>query len=273
MHSLGTGGWLTAAFDVVLADGPGADLIVGENPFYFGALGETFAEVMFVEVSSNGVDFARVPNAYYGPPTSPGAFGSISVGAYEGLVGMSPVNLGATDPLDVVDAGGDAIDLADLRGDPLVTSGRVDLGAITQVRLVDVRDGIDQDSAGATIYDPGGGSADLDALTALHHAGRIDPDGPVVDVVVPADGAFTIAVDDPNGLLDLDPGKLRATLWGTEVPFALLLQVMNPTRVDANGFTLQLIGTLPPGMLLRVSASAQDLAGNHSGDARSRPNS
>ena len=61
VHSLGIAGSLTLGFDGAIADGPGADLIVTENPFFSGPLGHAFSEVMFVEVSTNGRDFARVP--------------------------------------------------------------------------------------------------------------------------------------------------------------------------------------------------------------------
>ena len=33
VHSLGIGGSLTLGFDVVIVDGPGADLLIAENPF------------------------------------------------------------------------------------------------------------------------------------------------------------------------------------------------------------------------------------------------
>jgi len=271
-NSLGNGGFAQLGFNVVIGDGPGADLIVSENPFgSFTTPLESFAEMVFVEVSSDGVTFARVPNAYYGAAQSPGAYGFVNVGSYEGMAGATPINTSATDPLDIVDAGGDAIDLADLANDPLVQSGAVALNAITQVRLVDVRDGIDKDSRGVTIFDPGLGSADIDGISVIHHTGNIDPTGPTVDVVIPKDGAFEISVDDPDGWQDLDPATLHAALWGNPLLFADLLPLMTVTRFNATGFTLKLAGALPQGLLLRVSVSVKDRAGNRSGDTRSRP--
>ena len=271
VHSLGIGGWATVGFDVVITDGPGADLIITENSFFSGSLPGAFAEMVFVEVSSDGVNFARIPNAYYGPAVSPGPFGVINVAMYSGLAGATPGNPLATDPLDVVDAGGDAIDLADAASDPLVLSGAVDLTAITQLRLVDVRDGVDTDSRGVVIRDPGGGSSDPDGVAVIHHTGNLSPNGPNVDVVVPASGQFSFTIEDPDGLGDLDPASLRMALWGIELPIASLLPALQATRFDATGFTLQLIAPLPNGFPIRVSVSAKDLAGHRAGDTRTRP--
>ncbi len=271
VNSLGIGGWITLGFDVVITDGPGADLIVSENAFYSGAPGHSFAEMVFVEVSSDGVTFARFPSAYYGPQQSPGAFGVVNVGAYGGLAGATPVDLLATDPQNVVAAGGDALDLADLRSDPSVVSGAVDLQAITQVRLVDVRDGVDRDSRGVVIRDPGGGSSDPDSVTVIHHTGSVSASGPRVDVVVPADGRFEITFEDPDGWTDLDPATLQTALWGIPVPLVNLLPLMQVTRFDSQGFTVKVAFALPHSMLLRVSASTRDRSGHRSGDAHTRP--
>ena len=152
-----------------------------------------------------------------------------------------------------------------------VLSGAVDLQDIRQVRLVDVRDGIDRDSRGVLIYDPGSGSADIDAVTAIHDTASVSASGPSVDVTVPSDGAFEISIHDPDGWQDLDPASLRVALWGVEVRFVDLMALMYPTQITATGFTLKLRGTLPTGFAIRVSASVRDLSGHRSGDARSRP--
>ena len=117
VHSLGLGGDLTLGFALPIVDGPGADLIVGENPFRLTTGGwDTFAEMMFVEVSSDGVHFARFPSRYFGEPVQPGPFGTVQVGTYSNLAGQTPV-LALTpnvDSQDVVDAGGDAFTWADM---------------------------------------------------------------------------------------------------------------------------------------------------------------
>src|SRR5437868_2634807 len=50
--SLGDGGQITLRFAVPIVDGPGPDLAVFENSF-----SDSFLELAFVDVSSNGVDF------------------------------------------------------------------------------------------------------------------------------------------------------------------------------------------------------------------------
>jgi hypothetical protein len=153
VHSLGIGGSLTLGFDVVIVDGPGADFLVAENPFHV-AFETSFAEVAFVEVSSNGIDFARFPSRYFGPQVDPGAFGTVTVGSYENLTGQSPavgIGVAGADPQDVVEAGGDAFDLRDLQGHPLVQLGLVDLTNITRIRIVDARTGVDRDSTGVFV--------------------------------------------------------------------------------------------------------------------------
>src|SRR3954451_22815791 len=50
--SLGDGGWLTMNFAQPITNGTGADFVVFENGF-----SDTFLELAFVEVSSDGVNF------------------------------------------------------------------------------------------------------------------------------------------------------------------------------------------------------------------------
>lgn len=273
VHSLGIGGSLTLGFDVRIADGPGADFLVAENPFHV-AFDTSFAEVAFVEVSSNGVDFARLPSAYFGPQVEPGAFGTVVVGAYENLTGQTPaVGAGdpAADPQDVVEAGGDAFDLADLAAHPLVMLGLVDLQAIAEVRIVDARSGVDIDSRSITIRDAGAGSADIDGVTAIHHQGNAAPSGPRVDLQVRTDGTFTLRIEDPDGWADLDGSSLRTAVFGRRVDPGALFAGMVVAAADARGFTLVQPFPLPPWLLARLSVSVKDRAGHRSGASRSRP--
>ncbi len=271
VHSLGNGGSLTLGFAVQLVDGPGADLIVSENPFAsISDPWQTFAEVCFVEVSSDGTHFARFPSRYTGPDVEPGSFAFVDAGYYSGFAGVLTTDVTASDPFDVVDAGGDAFDLHDLHQDPLVTSGLVNLQAITEVRLVDAVSGVDVDSTGATVRDPSTGSADIDGVTVLQHAQNQSAHAPLVELLIPADGNFRVRFSDPDGLLDLDPTSFRAALWGIEVPITDVLAAMNSVQVDAQGVTLQLGGALPADVRLHLKFSVKDLAGNRSGAQRVR---
>ncbi len=272
VHSLGAGGFLTLGFELQLIDGPGADFIVSENPFLTGPF-ESFAETFFVEVSSDGVNFARIPADYYGPSTSPGGFGVSGIGVFGNLGGSIPVRAGnpGVDLQDPVDAGGDAFDLADLAADPLVIAGLLDLQAVSQVRLVDVLGAVDQDSKGRIIQDPSSGSADIDAVTLIHHEGNDSDNAPLVELRIPSDGAFEVFFEDPDGLLDLDLASLKAALFGQRIdPLALLratyISEISPTRV---GFKF-LFG-LPPGLHYQLAFSIRDKQGQRSGASRVRP--
>ena len=170
VFSLGDGGWITIAFEQAVTNGPGPDLAVWENGFVnvsVPPLGMLFAELMFVEVSSNGIDFARFPSVCLNPATEPiGGFGCIDPTYYHNVGGKHPNGNDGRDE-------GTPFDLDDLLDDPLVINGTVDLNNIQYVRLVDViGDGSTYDSLGNPMWDPyptpfGSGGADLDAVCIL----------------------------------------------------------------------------------------------------------
>jgi len=188
VYNLGVGGSITLGFDDgpvqrFIADGPGPDFIVFENPFMRdGYYSQVFAELVFVEVSSNGTDFARFPVVSNTPgPVAWG--GTIDINAVSGFAGVHPVlanvDENQIDPFNPAAAGGDAFDLADLASHELVQSGKVDLSAIRLVRLVDVvGNGSLLDSAGHPIYDPfglGNNGADIDAVAVINGAAAAPP--------------------------------------------------------------------------------------------------
>jgi hypothetical protein len=160
--TLGGGGSITVTFSDAIADAPGADLRVYENPLVLPDFGGNYVDLGFVEVSSNGTDFARFPATSQVPgPT--GAFGLIDPALVRGFAGVNPF---------------DVFDLSDLLGLPAVASGAVDLGAIRFVRIVDVvGDGGTADSLGNPIYDPypsqGNAGVDLDAVAAVPEPGSL----------------------------------------------------------------------------------------------------
>lgn len=276
VHSLGVGGQLTLGFLVPIGDGPGADFLVGENPFQVaGSFFGSFAELLFVEVSSDGVHFVRFPSQWFGPSSPAGAFGSLPIGCAAHLAGQHEVLLlPGADPQDVVAAGGDAFDLADLANEPMVLGGLVDLAAITQVRLVDVVAGQSLDSTGAVIFDPGSGSADVDAVTVIHQQGQIDARGPVVALTIAVDGTIVVRLEDPDGWQDLDFTTLHSALFGVPIdPGAMISTFFQVAVADATGFTLVQPFPLPPDLLFSLSFSVKDLQGHRSGAQRVRPTS
>lgn len=157
--SLGNGGLLAVTFDPPIADGDGPDLAVFEN-----GITDTFLELAFVEVSSDGAVFVRFPARYAGTqPVS--AYGGHDRSLIEGFAGRYRVGFGTP------------FDLADLAAEPVVADGLVDLAAVRVVRLVDVvGDGGHPDVDGNPIYDPTptieSAGFDLDAVAVLHAAGR-----------------------------------------------------------------------------------------------------
>lgn len=148
---LGNGGRITMTFDKAIADSPGWDFAVFENGF-----SDTFLELGYVEVSSNGSDFFRFSN--YSLTASPvGAFGTIDPTNIDGLAGKYRQGYGTP------------FDLGQLAG----VSPLLDVNNVGYVRIQDiVGDGTYFDSAGRVIYDPhkttGSGGFDFDAVGVIH---------------------------------------------------------------------------------------------------------
>lgn len=155
--SLGDGGSITLYFEDPIHNGPGDDLAVYENGF--AAIGGLFAELAFVEVASNGSDFAAFPATAL-PGTPVASFDTLDPTDYHGLAGRHPIGAGT------------GFDLAVLAGDPAVAEGRVGLQQIHYVRITDVvGDGSRIDSAARPLFDPyptafAAGGFDLEAVGA-----------------------------------------------------------------------------------------------------------
>ena len=154
---LGRGGHITLDLGRTIADGEGADIAVWENGIPGGDL--LFAELAFVEVSTDGTDFARFSTATT-RDSSVDPFESIRPADYAGFAGLHPAGTGT------------AFDLSQLIDDPSVASGAVDLSAIRYVRIIDiVGDGLTFDGTGNAIYDPypttGTAGFDLDGVAIL----------------------------------------------------------------------------------------------------------
>ena len=233
--SLGRGGEITLTFDQPITNGLGWDFAVFENSF-----SDTFLELAFVEVSSDGATFVRFDNDSL-TPNPVGGFGSLDPTDIDGFAGKYR------------QAYGTPFDLSDLATRNEVISGAVDLSAITHVRLVDVvGDASDFDTSGHVIYDPyptnQSAGLDLDAV-GVRYESRVNvaPDQPFP--VFPTDNAVNVPLnptltaspfsdpDTPNGDFHYQ------TRWQISENTAftdLVLDVTSPTSLT----TLVLSATL-----------------------------
>lgn len=141
--SLGDGGSVTLSFDLEIANGEGDDFVVFENGFAWEGV---YMELGFVEVSSDGTHFSRLP-ALCRRDTQPGAWDSSDPADFYNLAGNF--------------VGGTGFDLEDLitAGDANVQAGLVDLDHIVFVRVVDVigdmtGPGATMDFLGRPVVDP-----------------------------------------------------------------------------------------------------------------------
>lgn len=154
--SLGDKGRITLSFAGSIFNGPGWDFAVFENGF-----SDSFLELAFVEVSSDGTTFVRFP-AFSLTPSPANGFASVDPTNIEGLAGKYKQGFGTPFDLD------------------LFASANIpnfDANDITHVRLVDIKgDGSELDNWPSApgfdgpnpIYDPfpttGSVGFDLDAV-------------------------------------------------------------------------------------------------------------
>ncbi len=156
--SLGDGGRITLTFTQPIVDGSGFDFAVFENGF-----GDSFLELAFVEVSSNGTDFVRFPAVSLTQTTTQvGGFGTLDATNLDNLAGKYRGGFGT--PFDLSQVAG--------------LSPNVDVSHIQFVRVIDVVGTIDptlgsRDSLNNLSNDPyptafASGGFDLDGVGVLN---------------------------------------------------------------------------------------------------------
>ncbi|EIQ01716.1 hypothetical protein OpiT1DRAFT_00289 [Opitutaceae bacterium TAV1] len=192
-------GEIILTFDVPIANGKGADFVVFENGFISGGgagvAGQTFAELAYVEVSTDGVHFARFPSIFLGEDKLVGDYGTVDPTDVYNLAGKHANAYGASwgTPFDLdslvdyanlvaalLDAGialnEEQMALLQAAIDAnraLVEAGDLDLNEINFVKIVDIPgDGSFKDSIGNSIYDAwvtvGSGGFDLEAVGVIN---------------------------------------------------------------------------------------------------------
>jgi hypothetical protein len=146
-------GRITLAFSEPVRDCNGYDFVVFENGLVSlintggGSIkGQMFAELGYVEVSSNGVDFVRFPSVSL--TTGPvGMYGTIEISDVYNLAGKHPNAEGV--------CMGTPFDLREIAGEESVLSGVVDINNISCVRIVDIPGSGDYEDEAVGHIDPG----------------------------------------------------------------------------------------------------------------------
>ena len=146
-------GRITLSFSEPIRQTDGYDFVVFENGFVSTAnwgngsvAGKMFAELGYVEVSSNGIDFARLPSVSLTPEAA-GPYGTIEISDLYNLVGKHPNADGLCT--------GTPFDLREIADEPNVVSALVDVNDIKYVRIVDIPGSGDFDDKAVSHIDPG----------------------------------------------------------------------------------------------------------------------
>lgn len=183
---LGNGGHITLTFSKAIQNGSGFDFAVFEN-----GNDDTFLELAWVEVSSDGQHFVRFPNFYTGvQPVGPYAGHDTKfiyglAGKYRQAYG-TPFDLQQlTETYALLTNGTPSIydDSPSFKTAFIQNYPYLDLNAIRYVRVLDiVGNGSAKDASDYPIYDPtptyGSGGFDLEAIGVIHQA--VDPRTPQV---------------------------------------------------------------------------------------------
>jgi len=160
--SLGDSGYVEITFNPALSEQSGPELAIFENSF-----SDTYLELSFVEISSDGVNFVRFPaNSLTQITQQVGSFGNINPTDLHNLAGKYRGNYGV--PFDFSD---------------LKDSLSVNIQAVTHLRIVDAIGAINpqnatRDAQGRIVNEPyptnfASGGFDLDAIAILNPSSGI----------------------------------------------------------------------------------------------------
>lgn len=195
-------GSITLGFDMKITNGAGYDFAVFENGFSDGA-NLIFMELAYVEVSTDGINFARFPSVSLNDylPDDYENWGDEQVALAYGQRDATNVhNLAGKHVNHGDESWGTGFDLEDLVHDDLVVNGIVDLNNINFIRLVDIpgtgefKDGTVPEP-GNPIFDPwqtyGSGGFDLAGIGIIN--GEYIPEPATVGILLlTALGAFAL---------------------------------------------------------------------------------
>lgn len=217
----------------------GYDFVLFENGFVSLSTGLVFAELGYVEVSTNGTDFVRFPSDSQQTASTVGAYGTIDPTEIDNLVGKHVNAYGR--------CWGTPFDLDDLVGMTDVSSGLVNLDDINYVRVVDIPGSGDfTDKDGEGIYDAwvtyGSGGVDLEACGIIHG----DVNGVAFETARP--GAVSTLSDgdeswiNTSDVLSIDDLRTSCCLEYNEYSDTLVLSNFGfdiPTGATVNGILVR----------------------------------
>lgn len=217
--SLGDRGTAILTFEKPIGNGSGFDFAVFENSF-----SDTFLELAFVEVSSDGINFFRFPaHSETQTETQVGGFGLIDPTYINNFAGKYRAMFGTP------------FDLDDLEDNVLL-----DKNNITHVKLIDVVGSIDPkfasyDSLGNAVNDPfptpfGSGGFDLDAVGVINEATMNVEDLSVQNFKIypnPADKFFYISTNE----------KVQVEIFNAAGQTVLQTQSQNNNKINVSGLS------------------------------------
>ncbi len=181
--SLGRGGQITLFFYNGIGDRQGFDFLIFEN-----SVNDTFLELAFVEVSSDGEHFFRFENNSLTTNPVP-SYGAVDPTNITGLAGKYRQGYGTP------------FDLNELKG----ISPLLDVTRVKYVRIVDIiGDGTYRDTSGDIIYDPyptiGSAGFDLDAIGVFNSCNADWDENAIVDLIdlMTFANAWLAQPGDPN---------------------------------------------------------------------------
>ena len=238
--SLGRGGSITLTFSRPIRDGSGPDFAVFENSF-----SNTFLELAWVEVSTDGIHFVRFPNFSF-TQDAVGGFGDVDPTFIHGLPGKYRQSFGTPFDLEqlafahaAIQAGTDHFS-TDYKTALLANFPHLDLDSVNYVRLIDiVGDGSAFDSEGDAIYDPfptiGSAGFDLDAVAVLNQQptlGLVQSINftPVGNQILAQGSVFLHATATSGLSVDFEVLSGPATLSGHTLSFGGLGQIVVRAR-------------------------------------------
>ncbi len=202
-----TPGTITVGFATAIRNGSGADFAVFENGFFSDQDQAFYAELAYVEVSTNGTDFVQFPSVSL--TTEGDLKGSRG---YAALDETKIYNLAGKHGKDSSGTyWGTPFDLDDLVDQQAVTNGLVDLEEINFVRLVDIPGSGDFSDSATQLIDPTTGLAYTEDHGILDAWVTYDSSG--FDFQLSRGVAAINAVPEPGSLILLLVSALALWPW------------------------------------------------------------